>query len=236
MTKKIAVVTGASSGLGAHIAAALSFEGMEVIDWSLETDVNVANRSSVEAAVDRYLTYPNKEADFLINCAGIPHISWFEDLTVDDHNSVMKVNSNGIFHTTQSILNAKRFKKEPTVVNVISTASRVPMTNSFSYCASKAAAEMMTRQMARELFKRHRICVFGIAPNKLEGTDMSDKIDTDVQELRGWTLEEAQQHQAAGNGNLEYTDPGAVARVLAFMLSMPAFHKFQNGAIIPMGV
>jgi NAD(P)-dependent dehydrogenase (short-subunit alcohol dehydrogenase family) len=69
-----------------------------------------------------------------------------------DH--VMAVNAKGIFLVTQALLSVLA-ATNGTVCNIISNASHVPMTNSLAYNASKAAAMMMTKQMARELWRDH---------------------------------------------------------------------------------
>jgi len=234
--QQVWIVTGSSSGLGAAISDVLTKAcGFHVEKWDLDNGMDVTKAEDVYMFMDAYVEHGVK-IDGIVNCAGIAKLAWFKDITQEDYDAVFDVNCRSIFNMVQSAIFNGVFDYRPTVVNVISTASRLPMTNSFTYCASKAAAEMMTRQMARELIKTHGITVFGIAPNKLKKTGMTDQIDERVQELRGWSAEEAKGYQEAGNGNLEYTDPNSVAAVLGFMLSKPEFHKFQNGAIIPMGV
>jgi NAD(P)-dependent dehydrogenase (short-subunit alcohol dehydrogenase family) len=173
------LITGASSGLGAHIAHQIASwspldDEVEIIDWSREKGIDISDQWSV-AEVAALLD--QKKVDILVNCAGVNEIRTIDKLTVQGWDQVLNVNARGIFLVTKDLLENLR---GGTVLNIISNASNVPMTGSLAYNASKGAAKIMTLQMHRELFKSHQITVFGISPNKLSGTGMSEYIDKRV--------------------------------------------------------
>lgn len=225
------IVTGASSGLGLAITNELRQQGHTVWAWDVEESFDVLNP---ECAVDLINSYFEGELDVLINCAGVNIINWLEDFTEEDWDKVMNVNAKGIFKMTQCFLPMLK-KSKGTVVNIVSNAAHMPMTCSLAYNASKGAAHIMTLQLARELTKRHGITVFGIAPNKLGGTGMSDDIDNQVVATRGWTKEYAQEYQLQGLLTGEETPPQKVAEFLAFLLQQKSNHKYLTGTVLPYG-
>jgi NAD(P)-dependent dehydrogenase (short-subunit alcohol dehydrogenase family) len=223
--KQLAVVTGASAGLGKIIASFLAAQ-YEVVpfDLTLGNDVRAPQESFME----------NRPVDFLINCAGINRISWLEDLTVETWTHVMDVNAFGMMRMTQHLLpNLKEARG--TVLNIVSNASHMPMRCSAAYNASKGAAHILTLQLARELFQRHGITVFGISPNRLAGTPMSDDIDAQVVATRGWPIEKVREYQMASLPMGEETDPLALGEFIAFLLSNKDRHRFLHGCVLPYG-
>jgi len=228
---KYAVVTGGSSGLGKLIVEALQNYGYETNNWSPDTGVDVRDQASIFEAIK---PMPN-QIDMLINCAGINIIDWFSRLTSDQWDAVMDTNAKGIFNTTQCLLKTSKLRVGGTVLNIVSNASHMPMTHSAAYNASKGAAEILTRQMARELGPSHGLTVFGISPNKLKGTGMSKDIEERVCELRGWTPEEAAKYQLAALPAGEETDPETLAEFIGFLLSTKDRHKYLAGCIIQYG-
>ena len=223
----IAVITGASSGLGKALADEL--KDAHIIDWSKETGVDVRDEDSVMRAAKALKMVP----EVLVNCAAVNEICWFSDLNPVIWDDVLNTNARGIFYTVRALMQADRMPR--TIVNIISNASHMPMTASLAYNASKGAAHIMTLQMAREFGKTHGTTVFGISPNKLAGTNMSNYIDQRVPEVRGWTPEEAKAYQLASLPTGEETDPETLAEFIAFLLSSPQRHKFLHGTIIPYG-
>jgi NAD(P)-dependent dehydrogenase (short-subunit alcohol dehydrogenase family) len=223
------VITGGSSGLGAALMRHLESDN-QLFDWSYNHGVDVRDRASIKAAIDKFPELDR--VDVLINCAGINLLQFIPAIKDDEWDDVMDTNARAMMVTTQELL---PLLKNGTVVNIISNASHMPMTSSLVYNASKGAAAIMTKQMARELFKTHGITVFGISPNKLSGTHMSQLIDAKVCELRGWTPEQARDYQLAALPAGEETDPDTLAEFIAFLLSSKQRHKFLNGCIIPYG-
>lgn len=146
----------------------------------------------------------------------------------------MDVNAKGIFKMSQACLSMLA-ASNGTIVNIVSNAAHMPMTCSLAYNASKGAAHIMTLQLARELTRKWGITVFGIAPNKLHGTGMSEDIDQQVVATRGWTKEQAQAYQLQGLLAGEETPPQAVAEFLAYLLRDKANHRFLTGTVIPYG-
>lgn len=218
------LVTGHRSGLGAAIYAALERDGHEVIGFDKECG------DDVRAPLLRV-----SRLDVLVNCAGVNGIDMIEDVTDTLWDRVMDTNARGILKMVQACL-PHLIQSKGTVLNIVSNAAHVPMTSSVVYNASKAAALMMTKQMARELTKRHGITVFSVSPNKLRDTGMSRQIDAEVVRTRGWTMEEAQRYQLAGLLAGEETDPRVVADFVAYLLQSKTHHKYLTGCDLQYGL
>lgn len=240
------IVTGGSSGLGLEICNRLGMLGRHVLNVSIDEPAEGMLATAEFRQCD--LSQPKDiyelcrdvlgtfgTVDCLVNCAGINHIAYLEDLTLEAWHSVMAVNAQAPFLLTQGLLPALK-ASQGTVLNVVSNASHMPMTASLAYNASKAALDIMTRQLARELTKRWGITVFGISPNKMHSTGMSQYIEQRVPAVRGWTPEQAAAYQKASLLTGEETDPADVAAFIAYLLSHREQHFFLSGCVLEYGV
>lgn len=225
------LVTGAASGLGKAIAMKLRMVGHDVIvyDHNYDPDHDVVSPriSKLNSLIGQ------GSLDVLINCAGINRIDWLADVSESDWDEVLNVNAKGIFMMSQACLPHLK-KSQGTILNIVSNAAHMPMRCSLAYNASKGAALIMTKQLAREL-SGDKITVFSVSPNKLGGTGMSDDIDEQVMKTRGWTREEAQAYQLAGLLTGEETPVELVADFIAYLLTNKDRHKFLTGCDIPYG-
>lgn len=223
MTTQTVLITGSESGLGRHIAEQMRMLGFNVIGWdaSLGDDV-------------RWPVGLPERIDILINCAGVNKINWLANVADDEWDLVMDVNAKGIFKMTQACLPMLKASKG-TILNIVSNAAHMPMRCSAAYNASKGAALILTKQLARELIG-DGITVFSVSPNKLRGTGMSDDIDQQVVATRGWTLEEAQRYQLQGLLTGKETDPARCAEFITFLLSDKSRHEMLAGCDLQYGL
>jgi NAD(P)-dependent dehydrogenase (short-subunit alcohol dehydrogenase family) len=228
--KPIAVVTGGSSGLGLLLSTMLKVD-YAVVDWSLETGVDVSNHNSILIASQNIEWIP--KIDVLVNCAGYNYLEWIEKFPQHQWDMVLGANAKAILLCTKALLPKMQ---DGTICNIISNASHVAMTHSIAYNASKAAAAIMTRQMAKELFKTHNVTVFGVSPNKMRGTRMTQGVDYRAAELRKMTEDEAHKYQLSKILIGEETDPAVVAEFIAWLLSKKERHKYLAGCIMEYGV
>lgn len=219
------IVTGAASGLGLAIATHLSDYGFAVTSMDKKWDMDVCDPPEFPCPPDVVA---------LINCAGVNHADWFEDVTTGAFDKIMNTNARAIMQMSQWALPALK-ANQGTICNIVSNAAHIPMTASLPYNASKAAALMITKQMARELTKKYGITVFSVSPNKLEGTGMSKAIEENVERVRGWTPEYAAQYQKAALLTGEETPPFLVAEFIGFLMSSKERHKYLSGCDLPYG-
>lgn len=112
-------------------------------------------------------------------------------------------------------------------VQVVSDAAHTPMRNSLAYCASKAAAEMSVRVLARELFPQWT--VLGVNPGVVDETGMSDSVDAKVRSMRGWTPAEAEAYEKKNSVLGRRVRKAEIADLLWYALRGP---EALNGSII----
>src|SRR5579863_1229552 len=169
---KVAIVTGASSGIGQGIAKRLGLEGAKVIvdyvgtpEGAEETEraikeagsdgeivqADVTKMDDVQKLVDvawqRFGT-----ADILVNNAGMERKSFFLDTPEKDYDQVMAVNLRGPFFLTQAFVRRLRdAKRHGSVVNISSVHEDMVFPGFATYCCSKGGLRMLMRDLAVEL-------------------------------------------------------------------------------------
>lgn len=187
---RVALVTGASRGIGAAIAVALAKAGADVAinyrERAVEADavaaaVRATGRRSVAVAADvsnseavaamvRSVTETLGPPDILINNAGIALIRGIDDVTEADFDTTIAVNLKSVFLCTQAVLPRMRSRGWGRIVNISSGAARGAGGVGLHYNASKAGVEGLTRGYAARLVKQG-ITVNAVAPSLIE-TDM----------------------------------------------------------------
>ena len=183
---RVAVVTGAASGIGAGIAEGFAREGadlalVDVVDERSAGPVldatrahggrvsfhqaDVSDESSVVAMAEA-ATAAHGRVDILVNNAGIFTQSLLEDLSVADWDRVLAVNLRGTFLCTRFLISPMLDRGWGRVVNIASQLGQVGGTEVSHYSASKGAVIAFTKALAREVARRG-VLVNAIAPGPI---------------------------------------------------------------------
>lgn len=141
-----ALVTGASRGIGAAIAAELLSNGCQVLTPD-RSELDLANDASINA----YLASLNQHVDILVNDAGINPTASLEDIKMDDMKDTLQINLLAAFHLIQALAPGMRKNRYGRIVNISSIWSIVSKAGRTSYAMSKTALNGMTRTLAVEL-------------------------------------------------------------------------------------
>jgi NAD(P)-dependent dehydrogenase (short-subunit alcohol dehydrogenase family) len=169
-----ALITGASRGIGAAIAARLQGEGIRVLSpLSNELDLS----SSV--SIDRYLSTLTQPIDILINNAGINRLGSIDEISSSDFEDVIQINLLGHFRLTQGLVKGMKTRLYGRIVNISSIWSLVSRERRMAYSATKAAINGLTRAQALELAP-YNILVNALAPGYVN-TDLTKKNNTSVE-------------------------------------------------------
>lgn len=187
LTGRIALVTGASSGLGAHFAATLARNGCAValaarrIDRltalaarisgdggeALAVPMDVGDLDSISTALDAVAAQFGT-VDVLINNAGLAAIHSFLEAPAEETSEVFSINQSAVWNVAQQVCRRMvEHGKAGSVVNISSITGLRAVGGAASYAVTKAAVAHMTRVQAFEL-ARHGIRVNAIAPGYFE--------------------------------------------------------------------
>ena len=182
LSGRIAVVIGATSGIGRAIAIALGQQGADVAPSGRRRDlvesacreiealgrrtlvqtVNVAHRGSIDAFRDAVLGHFGR-VDILVNAAGYTFRRPTVEVTEEQWTSLMDTNLNGTLRACQAFYEPLKASKRGRVINIASLGSFVGFLEVAAYSASKTALLSLTRSLAVE-WARDGIMVNAIAP------------------------------------------------------------------------
>lgn len=180
---KVAIVTGASSGIGYATALALSRSGAKVAAGARRMDrleslqneiskngeevfiqkLDVTIKSECDALADAVLKKWGT-IDILINNAGLQPLSFFKNLKVEEWDKMIDVNIRGVFYCTAAVIPTMMNKNSGHIVNISSMAGRVVYPSGSVYCATKHAVTAFSEGLRQEFSQRSNIRVTCIEP------------------------------------------------------------------------
>lgn len=196
---RIAVVTGASRGIGRSIALALAAKGATIVAVDMDqaaTDAivaelqaagtkalavvgNVTVPADVEHMIDA-ATEAFGRVDILVNNAGITRDGLLMRMKDEDWDAVLNVNLKGAFLCTRAAFKVMSKQRYGRIINIASVVGQMGNAGQANYCASKAGLIGLTKSNARELAKRS-ITVNAVAPGFI-ATAMTDALSEKVRD------------------------------------------------------
>ena len=194
---QVALVTGASRGIGAAIALELAQKGLKVIGTATSDEgaakithtlaafagcvgvsLNVNDIVAAEAVVDR-IVKEHGGLHVLVNNAGITRDMLAMRLKDDDWDAVLDTNLKAVFRMSRAVMRTMMKQRYGRIVSITSVVGASGNAGQSNYAAAKAGVAGMTRALARELGSRN-ITVNCIAPGFIE-TDMTAKLPEEQQ-------------------------------------------------------
>ncbi|MFT7688030.1 MAG: 3-oxoacyl-[acyl-carrier protein] reductase [Candidatus Azotimanducaceae bacterium] len=188
LQNRVAIVTGASRGIGRAIALALRAQGAFVIGTATTeaganaidaADIGLVLNVSDKESVDQFLTKLKdyEPALILVNNAGITRDNLALRMKEEEWEDVINTNLTSIFRVTKGCLRAMTKAKWGRVINISSVVGSMGNAGQSNYAAAKAGMEGYSRALAIELGSRN-ITVNSIAPGFIS-TDMTDELPED---------------------------------------------------------
>jgi 3-oxoacyl-[acyl-carrier protein] reductase len=194
LSNKIAIVTGASRGIGSAIAHNLSKAGAKVVLISRSIDAlksveseiksNGGEAISITADVSNLESFTNAisqvvetwgTVDILINNAGITKDNIILRLKEEDWDAVIDINLKGCFNGIKAVARPMLKARSGRIINITSVIGLIGNSGQSNYAASKAGILGLTKSIAKELGSRN-ITVNAIAPGYIQ-TEMTDNLD-----------------------------------------------------------
>ena len=235
---RTALITGASKGIGAHIAYVFADAGANIVAVARDEDGLAATAKAVRSKQRDCMTViadlatregPAQTAsqaldrvgtvDILVNSAGIALLAPASDLSMDDWDMSMAVNLRAPFILSQALAPSMIAQKAGKIINISSQTGIVAFDDHAAYAASKGGLNALTKSLCAE-WARHNIQVNAICPTVVL-TPMGKQI---------WSAAEKKDHFLAATPARRFAEPGEIAD-MALYLASPA-SAMVNGALM----
>ena len=196
---KVAIVTGASRGIGRSIALALAAHGAKIVAVDMAPEgvetlaaeikamggeaIAVQGNVTLQADAERMFDAATEafgRADILVNNAGITRDALLLRMKDDDWDAVLTVNLKGAFLCTRAAAKVMAKQRYGRIINIASIVGQMGNAGQANYCASKAGLIGLTKSNARELAKRN-VTVNAVAPGFI-ATDMTEVLPEKVKQ------------------------------------------------------
>lgn len=191
---KIAIVTGASSGIGYATALALSKAGAKVAVGARRTDKlellkNEITKNGGEAFVQKLDVTKKSDCDsfadavvkkwgtvdILVNNAGLMPLSFFKNLKISEWDQMIDVNIRGVLYCTAAVIPHMLAKKSGHIINISSVAGRIVFPAGSVYCATKHAITALSEGLRQEFSQRANIRITCVEPGVV-ATELTNTI------------------------------------------------------------
>ncbi len=238
---KVALITGASSGIGAATALKLAANGAKVGLAARRTErlaalvaeiekaggqgialeMDVVDSASVASGVAK-LADAFGGIDILFNNAGLMPLSDIDALKTDEWHRMVDVNIKGVLNTTAAVLPHMIGRKSGHIVNTSSIAGRKVFAGLSVYCATKHAITALSDGMRIELGKKHNIRVTCVQPGAVE-TELYDQISDPA----------ARQQMEELKTQMEFLKAEDIAETVLFALQSPRHMDIAEVFVMP---
>ena len=214
MENRVALITGASRGIGRATALRLSKAGFRIVVASPEVENNEKVAEEIRAAGGSAMTLDFDVSsidsikqgvaaalkefgriDALVNNAGITRDGLAMRMKPEDWQLVLQINLSGAFYTTQQVLPGMLRERWGRIVNIASVVGQMGNAGQANYSASKAGLIGLTKTLAKE-FSSRKVTVNAVAPGFIR-TAMTDALPEKVQEQILTTIPLGQMGEAA---------------------------------------
>lgn len=197
---QVAIVTGASRGIGRATALELARNGAHVVvnyagnheraqevaaqieelgSKAIVYQANVANSEEVRAMIKETIS-TFERIDILVNNAGVTKDNLLMRMKEEDWDEVININLKSVFNCSKAVIRQMMRQRYGRIINVASVVGVLGNAGQANYVAAKAGVIGLTKTMARELANRN-IHVHAVAPGFIE-TDMTDELQENVKE------------------------------------------------------
>ena len=232
---KIALVTGAETGIGARVVETLITKGCKVIGTNFLIK-KLKNRKNLEyyyiditkeeewKKLTKYLESKYKKIDILINNAGIRVSGTVQTTSLDLWNHVISTNTTSMFLGCKYIFPLLKKTKNSSIVNLASVTSIRGVKNMIAYATSKSAILTFTSSLALD-FAKYKIRVNAVAPGAVD-TEMVSSLKKEINSIKKYNQRMKEAHPI---GRIGF--PQEIANVICFLASEES--SFMTGITVP---